>query len=170
MSGTGFSIHGDHLDLMALMTPIPTGARGFDDGVLKYDRGSTPCGTISLLNGRGDDMPMLTVNTADASAWGDGMTAPWETWICFEDAAGAKAASRVARWLLRSDPDAPLLVDGRIGILVGSTHAERACWKRITQVAPFLIQPMPSGGAVTLTWEASAQSPSIGTPEEEDAA
>lgn len=111
---------------------------------LGYERGSTPCGTCGLVNARGDSAAFLGINTAPDGAWRRGDTGPWETWIAFRDRAGAKAAHRLARWLLRGEPEAPLWIKADFLIVYGAEHAKRPCWRRLIAVTPSgMIEPMP---------------------------
>lgn len=111
----------------------------FDDDTLSYRRGSTLCGSASFEDGDGNPTAMLWICTAPEIAWVVGETEPWDTCIFFSNRAGAKSASRVARWLLRSDPRAPLLIEGSIILHVGEKHAALPCWRRLVEAAPALF-------------------------------
>lgn len=116
------------------------------DDALSYRRGSTLCGSASFEDDDGNPAAMLCICTAPEIAWAEGQTGPWDTCIFFSDRAGAKTAWRVARWLLRGDPCAPLLIEGGICLHVGEQHAELPCWRRLAEAVPPLF-PWARGAA-----------------------
>lgn len=115
------------------------GAAWFDGDILDYVRGGSLCGSATLVYLDGGLADALCICSAPTSAWRVGKTDPWETLIVFSDRAGAKAALRVARWLLRGDPSARLVINGDISLHVGAKHAKRPCWRRLAEAAPGLF-------------------------------
>ena len=138
----------DYLDPVEVRTP-EVGAKYFDEEMLDYAHGSSICGEVTLTDGEGHPAPMLVISTAPAEAWRRGNTAAYETWIIFEGRAGATAAHRIARWLLRG---LPLMVVGihlgwipdDIHIFAGEAHIKLPCWQRLAASYPDLVGPMPS--------------------------
>jgi hypothetical protein len=119
---------------------VPTGAAWFDGEILDFRRGSTVCGSTAFRDyPDGKPSSMLCITTAPRRAWAIGDTDPWDTCIFFSDQAGAKEALRVARWLLRGDPRAPLMIDSDICLHVGATHAKLPCWRALAKAAPGLF-------------------------------
>lgn len=117
----------------------------FDQGTLEYHRGSTCLNSATITKGDGIPVPILAIITAPESAWIAGDTSPWESWIWFHDRAGAKAAHRLARWLLRGDPSASLtLLSANFGVVACDRHMEQPCWKRFNEAAPTFIELMPT--------------------------
>ncbi len=116
-----------------------TGAARFDDDVLEYRRGATICGSLSYADETGQPSPMLCICTAPRMAWIEGETAPWETCIIFDGRAGARTASRVARWLLRGDGAEPVLIEGAICIDAGAEHMKLPLWLALADEVPSLF-------------------------------
>lgn len=114
----------------------PTGAPWFDGDVIEFRRGSTLCGSSSFMDMDGKPSAMVLICTAPKRAWDAGNTDAWDTCIIFADRAGATAALRVARWLLRGDPTARLVIDGDICLSVGAQHAKQPCWRRLAKAVP----------------------------------
>lgn len=118
----------------------------FDLGILEYHKGATCFNSTVIMTERGDPAPFLAIITAPESAWIAADTSSWESWIWFHDRAGAEAAHRLARWLLRGNPNAPLNLSANFGVIACSRHMEQATWKRAAAVQPGLIKLMPLVG------------------------
>lgn len=134
----------DHID--AVPYSRPTSAL-FNDNVLGWYWGSTPCNSATSVDEDGNPSSLLAIIIAPEYAWAEGDTAPWETWIIFKGREGAKTALRLARWLLRDEPNVPLNLYGSISVIVGPRHAEYACWRRFAEALPAYVEPMPMGDA-----------------------
>ena len=123
----------DHVDNAPFAS---AGAAWFDGDILTFRRGSTLCGSAVFTEPDGKPSLMLCLTTAPKRAWIAGDTDAWDTCIIFGDRVGAKAALRVARWLLRGDPSARLVVDGDICLHVGAEHAKLPCWRALARAVP----------------------------------